>query len=424
MFDKIQEETQNCLLRTDFKKEQNNINKDIDPPNTDNHYDDSQLTKENLIKEGKNENTKEEEEEKNNNFIENNNKNYKDAKQFNTQANFYKNNFNNINSNNNKSNYYFDNNNSNKNVKLSLQVNQYDANTNNTTSNNDINYNKSLNSIKNSENKTQNENFSKFKFNSIYNNNQNKNNNNFSPNYFTTSSSNLKSAYIKNLSISTEKDFQYKKANLDPLSRRLALTRSNFEKTVNTDSDAIRNSRFDKNYIKNLKLFIKSKSYCNMDKIVETDNVNKKDYDGFESYNVPHLGKIKLAFEENEKEEEKKNQKKPMAILGEKIAKSCVGNKKITFDLSQAESKIKEVQEESEKLKKIMMMQTSPDFLRKSKLPEILSYVAQPKLKIRRGDLGGGKVKHMGERYNPFNFQAGRDCETNRTNKTGALFQH
>jgi len=287
-----------------------------------------------------------------------------------------------------------------------------------------------------------------FNFNSIYNNynlstmNNYNNTNNFmnTNNGFMSTKSNMKTTSSKNFSISTEKTYYYQKSNLDPLSRRLNITGSNFRKTINTDSNSLTNSRFDKNYLQNLNLFINSKSYFNMDKIPDPDEGNKR-YDGFQSYNVPHVENL---FSENEyldenseennnneyktntknQNSEKKN-KKPISLLAEKIAKSCVGNKKLSFDLTQSISKLKEVQEENEKLKKIMMIQTSSDFLKKSRLPEIQYCVSQPKLRIKKNELLiGGRVKHMGGRYNPYNFQAGRDCETNRRNQFGSLFQH
>lgn len=223
----------------------------------------------------------------------------------------------------------------------------------------------------------------------------------------------------KDFSISTQKSFYFQKSNLDPLTRRLNITSSNFSKTVNTDSDTTSNSRFDKNYLKNLNLFINSKSYNNMDKIIDADFYSKKPYDGFQSYNVPHVDKLtKSNLLLNNKE------KNPMILLTEKIAKSCIGSKSISLDLTHATNNITGVQEENEKLKKIFMIQISSDFLKKSKLPEIQYCVSQPKLKIKRNDLIGGKIKHIGGRYNPYNFQAGRDCETNRRNQVGALFQH
>ena len=222
----------------------------------------------------------------------------------------------------------------------------------------------------------------------------------------------------RDFSISTKKSFFFQKSNLDPLSRRLNITASNFRKTVNTDDDYRSNSRFDQNYLNNLNLFIKSKSYFDMDKIIETDSYNKKRYLGFQSYNIPHLEKLTKNNHDNNKV------KKPINLLTEKIARSCVGNKKISCDLSQSPEKIREVQEENQKLKKIMMIQTCSSFLKKSKLPEIQDCISQPKLRIKKNDLIGGKIKHMGGKYNPFNFQAGRDCETNRRNQIGALFYH
>lgn len=234
-----------------------------------------------------------------------------------------------------------------------------------------------------------------------------------------TTKSFQKTTSEKDLSISTQKSFSFQKSNLDPLSRRLNITTSNFRKTFNTDLDNTSNSRFDQNYLKNLNLFINSKSYFNMDKIIENDSLHRKRHDGFHSYNIPHLEKPAKHYNDNNFKI-----KKPISLLTEKIAKSCIGNKRISYDLSQSPEKKKEVQEENEKLKKIIMIQTSSDFLKKNKLPRIQICVSQPKLKIKKNDLIGGKIKHMGSKYNPYNFLAGRDCETNRRNLVGALFQH
>jgi len=219
----------------------------------------------------------------------------------------------------------------------------------------------------------------------------------------------------KNFSISTNKSFYFQKSNLDPLSRRLNITSSNFSKTVNKDSNT--NSRFDQNYLKNLNLFISSKSYFNMDKIIETDTISKKRYDGFESFKIPHVDTVNKSNLANNKD------KKPVSLLTEKIARSCIGNR-FSMNLTLTPENFNEVQDENEKLRRIMMTQTSSEFLKKTKLPEIQYCVSQPKLKIKKNNLIGGKIKHIGGKYNPYNFQAGRDCETNRRNQFGALFQH
>jgi len=316
---------------------------------------------------------------------------------------------------------------------------------------------KSKNSNINSSNHNKFSNTSNINFNTIFNNFNNSSGSpmnklqsnyyNSTSNYFTTKSKNKPISY-KNLSISTEKSYYYQKSNLDPLSRRLNITGCNFHRTQNADKNMKSNSRFDdNNYLKNLNLFINSKSYLNMDKIVEKESNNKKRYDGFQSYNIPHINnfksnndkKISLDYtnenivEEDNLNEENKietndeiilKEKKPISLWAEKIAKSCVGNKKISFEIAQSDMKLKEVQEENEKLKKIMMSQTSSDFLKQSKLPEIQLCVSQTKLKIKKSNLIGGKIKHMGEKYNPYNFQAGKDAETIRRNVNGTLFQH
>jgi hypothetical protein len=284
-----------------------------------------------------------------------------------------------------------------------------------------------------------------FKFNTIYNNPTSPLPNNYNntryfsniKNGLSTANPVIKNKMNKNFSISTEKTYYYQKSNMDLLSRRLNLTGSNFKKTFNTQSDSFANSRFDKNYLKNFNLFVKSNSYFNMDKI--PGDQHKIKYDGFQSYNVPH---VENNLSKNEKKEDQhlngnmlennyskyqnseKKIRKPTNIMEDKIAKSCTGNNKLSMELSKSTNKFKEIQEENEKLKKIVMAQTSTDFLKRNGLPEIQYCISQPKLKINKIDFIGGKVKHMGGRYNPYNFQAGRDCETNRRNQFGALFQH
>lgn len=410
MSDEIQEEVENCLLKGNMEEEKTKLESKNEK---DQFKDEDQILKEEIkIYNGKEEEIKNEENKVNKKNSNKANKYHsyseKDLKQLITQAYFHKPNINN-NDPTSKTKYVHENNNSYKNLnpyrELKLSLLSKEMNNDNLNANN----------LK--------DNSIKFKFNTIYNNKNLSNksiNKAFSPSLFTSKSSSLKTDYQKNFSISTEKSFYYKKSNLDPLSRRLQITSSNFKPTLNTELTKNTNSRFDKNYLLNLNLLIKSKSYFQMDKLVETDNSIKKGYDGFEFSNIPHIENTYS----NEVNDNRKKFRKPIRVLAEKIAKSCLGNKKTTFDLSQTESKIKEAQEESEKLKKIIMTQTNSDFLRKTKLPEIQSCVEQPKLKIHKSSMQEGKIKHMGERYNPYNFQAGRDCETNRRNLTGALFQH
>lgn len=233
-------------------------------------------------------------------------------------------------------------------------------------------------------------------------------------------------------SISTEKSFNFKKANLDPLSRRLNYTSSDFFKTTNNNqnSKVLKNnnnistcpSRYDKNYLRNVNLFINSKSYFEMDKI--KDDKPKK-YDGFQSYAVPNLDNYKKDQEDFDKK------KSPCFNLTQKIFNSCNGMKKNQEEISQENLKFtkknenlkKDPYEENEKLKKIMFLQTNSEFLKKNKIPEIQKFIEQPGIKIHSNPKGLTK-KNMGESYNPYNYLPGRDCETRRRNVTGALFNH
>ena len=154
-----------------------------------------------------------------------------------------------------------------------------------------------------------------------------------------------------------------------------------------------------------------------MDKIIDTEPINnRKKYDGFQSFNVPHVESLRL-----DKIEKKKC---PIYHLTQKMAKSCLRIRNNDNDYSDSEMQLKEAQEENEKLKKIILYQTSNDFLKQSKLPEIHHVIEQPRLKINSNQNGIARIKHMGGKYNPYNFQAGRDCESKRRNQVGALFQH
>lgn len=219
-----------------------------------------------------------------------------------------------------------------------------------------------------------------------------------------------------NFSISTEKSFNFKKANLDPLTRRLNYTSSDFFKTTSNFNGKFKNpTRYDPNYLKNVNLLVNSKSYFEMDKIKED---RKRKYDGFQSYAVPNLNGFK---EDNISEK-----RSPLFNLTQKISKSCTGIKKNSEDNKEKENeneKISDAYEESEKLKKIMFFQTNKDFLKQNKIPEIQKFIEQPNMKIFANPTDFTR-KNMGEAYNPYNFLAGRDCETRRRNVNGALFNH
>ena len=196
----------------------------------------------------------------------------------------------------------------------------------------------------------------------------------------------------------------YVKSNINLLTRRLNFTSSNFKTTI----DPKNINRFDNNYKDNLNI-LKSKDYFqNKNK---TENKHIKKYNGFQSFNVPRTEKLKIDF------------KKPMNSLANNIAKSCVGLKKISYENAFSKEKLNEAKEESLKLDLILKNQTNRNYLKSGSMPNIDEVLGLPKLKIKRSP-EIERVKHMGGRYNPFNFQAGRDCETNRRNHIGGLFQH
>lgn len=203
----------------------------------------------------------------------------------------------------------------------------------------------------------------------------------------------------------TSANFYPCKSNLDLLTRRLNYTSSNFKRTEN----ALNNfQRFDKNYLSNIKVISKNDFFENKN---YSEHKYKKNFDGIVSYNIPRFERVDI------------DNRKPMNKLAQNIAKSCVGNKRVSYENAYSTAKLKEVLDENKKLREIFDKQMNANFLKVSSLPNITQVVSQPKLKIKKL-CAGEKIKHMGGRYNPYNFQAGRDCETNRRNHTGALFQH
>lgn len=221
-------------------------------------------------------------------------------------------------------------------------------------------------------------------------------------------------------SISTEKGYNFKKANLNPLSRRLNYTSSDFFRTINDHKDhkknnkSITTSRYDKNYLKNMNLFMNSKSYMEMDKIKD-ERIRK--YDGFQSFAIPSFNNFDT--------ENIDSKKSPIYNLAQKISKSCIGGKKNNEEnVEETQRNLKQdPYEESEKLRKIMFLQTNSDFLKKNKMPEMKKFIETPGIKINSNSRQLTK-KNMGESYNPYNYLPGRDCETRRRNVTGALFNH
>lgn len=214
-----------------------------------------------------------------------------------------------------------------------------------------------------------------------------------------------KNMFNKNFMNSTTENFSSCKSNVDLLTRRLNFTSSNFKRT-----EEIKNNfdRFNKNYLQNINILSSKDFFKNKN---QSENKIKRHHDGFESYNIPRLEKKRI------------DNSKPMNHLAEKVAKSCIGNKKIAYEGPNSNSKMREVCEENDKLEKIILQQTDNNFLKSVGLPEISNMVYQPKLRIKNISQGA-KIRHLGKRYNPYNYQAGRDCEPIRRNQFGALFQH
>jgi len=219
-----------------------------------------------------------------------------------------------------------------------------------------------------------------------------------------SNNSNSEKHSFNNLFMSkTSGNFYPLKSNVDLLNRRLNFTSSNFKRTENPNNF----HRFDKNYLSNYNTITKKDFFKNKN---HHEHRYNKSTDGFHSYNVPRI-------------ESKIDSSKPMNKLAQSIGKSCVGHKKVSYESAYSKAKLKEVMEENEKLKSILNRQTNSHFLKSSSLPDIKMVISQPKLKIKKLNVGE-KIKHMGGRYNPYNFQAGRDCETMRRNHVGGLFQH
>lgn len=236
-----------------------------------------------------------------------------------------------------------------------------------------------------------------------------------------------------NFSITTDKSYCYQKSNLDPLKRRLNFTSSDFFRTLKMDenSENISSSRFDRNYLKNLNLFLTSKSYFLMDKKIDTgegnNNSNSKNYDGFPSYNIPDFRKIKSKIINISNGKNTEKVKHPILNMTKNLEKFCT--KKESYDLAKyretVANDIKDYYEENEKLKKIILLQTNNEFLKKNKLPDIKSIVNQHKMKIQTGNkFPFAQTRFLGGKYNPYNFQAERDPEAKRRNHYGGLFFH
>lgn len=195
------------------------------------------------------------------------------------------------------------------------------------------------------------------------------------------------------------------KSNNDLLTRRLNFTASSFKTTKNPNNI----NRFDNLYKSNWKILSSKGFFLNKNKT--ENNFNKKTHGGFESFNVPRVENKNIDF------------KKPMNKLVQTIGKSCTGAKILSNENAFSKEKLGEVKQENKKLYKILESQTNKNFLKFANLPNISKVMDLPKLKIKKNE-ETEKVKHMGDRYNPYNFQAGRDCETMRRNQVGGLFNH
>lgn len=196
----------------------------------------------------------------------------------------------------------------------------------------------------------------------------------------------------------------YIKSNNALLARRLAYTSSNFKRTINPTTS----NRYDKSYSSNFNVLNSKGFFENKNK---SENINKRKFEGFQSFNVPRV------------EKEKIDCKKPMNKLTINIGKSCTGMKKLSDSNPFSKEKLKEVTEENKKLFKIMKNQTNGNFLKFSNLPDISNVMDLPKLKIKKSK-EIEKVKYMGGKYNPYNFKLGRDGENIERNHVGALFNH
>lgn len=236
------------------------------------------------------------------------------------------------------------------------------------------------------------------------NNNSNKksnNKNNFLIFSNKKNNTNNKQNNQNQLMSNTNNNF-YVKSNNDLLSRRLNFTSSSFNRTQNPKNI----NRFDKSYASNLNV-LSSKDYFNNKN--KTENKTHRRYQGFQSFNVPRVEKENIDF------------KKPMNKLAQSIGKSCTGEKRLSYENAFSSEKLKEVKQENVKLFEILKNQTNKNFLKFSNLPNISQVMDLPKLKIKKSQ-EMDRVKHMGDRYNPYNFQAGRDCESMRRNHVGGLF--
>jgi hypothetical protein len=161
----------------------------------------------------------------------------------------------------------------------------------------------------------------------------------------------------------------------------------------------------------NFKSKSKSKDFLKTKNNSENFHITKPEDFGFKSYEVPRNESKIIDF------------KKPMNILAKSIGKSLSGTNGLSNQNAYSPEKLSECKEENMKLIKIIDKQTNNRFLKFTNLPDISNLLNPHKRKmIKNPEVQ--KIKHMGDRYNPYNFQAGRDCESNRRNFVGGLFSH
>jgi hypothetical protein len=150
-------------------------------------------------------------------------------------------------------------------------------------------------------------------------------------------------------------------------------------------------SRYSQQYLADVKNLTKLSKTS-----TSTDFYRPKNYDGFESFNIP---RVQLP---------NKNEYKYIKIHEDKIAKTFGSNKDNNLE------------EENERLSMILKKQNNTAFLRTANLPHIQVIVDQPKFWLKKTGTG---TKMMGSRYNPFNFLENNKNLTKR-NYLGALYQH
>jgi hypothetical protein len=114
---------------------------------------------------------------------------------------------------------------------------------------------------------------------------------------------------------------------------------------------------------------------------------------------------------------------KPMNKLAQSIGKSLTGVKGLSYENAFSPEKLSECKKENIKLINILDKQTNNIFLKFANLPKISNSFNHQKFKtIKNNEVE--KIKYMGDRYNPYNFQVRNDSEYIRRNFVGGLFSH